>query len=227
MASGDAAKLGVMRIASSAGAASFAAIAAVGLAACGSSHATTVATSTQAPASTSTTTAHTTTHAATTTAAPAPLQAEAASTAAGDIPDNQVFVVYRDARFTMKYPEGWVERRRGTTVTFRNINNIVRVVVGTGGAPTVASVRRELGGLSGTTVTIAPHPVRLGATNAVEATYRTTSAPNPVTGKRVTLTVDRYEIGRGSRRATVDLGTPVGVDNVDAYRLMIQSFTWR
>jgi len=28
---------------------------------------------------------------------------------------------------------------------------------------------------------------------------------------------------RQRHRATVDLGTPVGVDNVDAYRLMIQS----
>jgi len=42
-------------------------------------------------------------------------------------------------------------------------------------------------------------------------------------GKSVTLTVDRYELATGGRRATVDLGTPVGVDNVDAFRLMIQS----
>ena len=63
---------------------------------------------------------------------------------------------------------------------------------------------------------------RLGRA-AVAATYTTTSAPNPVTGKKVTLTVDRYELGHGGRRAIVDLGTPVGVDNVDAYRLMIES----
>jgi hypothetical protein len=48
-----------------------------------------------------------------------------------------------------------------------------------------------------------------------------------VTGKSVKLIVDRYELGRGGTRATVDLGTPVGVDNVDAYRLMIQSFRLR
>jgi len=34
------------------------------------------------------------------------------------------------------------------------------------------------------------------------------------------------ELGNDSV-AIVDLGTPVGVDNVDAYRLMIQSFRWR
>jgi hypothetical protein len=61
----------------------------------------------------------------------------------------------------------------------------------------------------------------------VKAAYSTQSAPNPVTGKRVTLMVDRYYVPHGGRVAIVDLGTPVGVDNVDAYRLMIQSFRWR
>ena len=48
-----------------------------------------------------------------------------------------------------------------------------------------------------------------------------------MTGKRVTLLVDRYYLSHGSKEAIVDLGTPVGVDNVDAYRLMIESFRWR
>ena len=48
-----------------------------------------------------------------------------------------------------------------------------------------------------------------------------------MTGKRVTLMVDRYELARNGRLAVVDLGTPIGVDNVDAYRMMIQSFAWR
>jgi hypothetical protein len=57
--------------------------------------------------------------------------------------------------------------------------------------------------------------------------YSTESASNAVTGKRVRLIVDRYYQSRGGRRAIVDLGTPQGVDNVDAYRLMIESFRWR
>jgi hypothetical protein len=48
-----------------------------------------------------------------------------------------------------------------------------------------------------------------------------------VTGKRVTLLVDRYELAKNGKRATVELGTPRGVDNVDAYRMMIESFRWR
>jgi hypothetical protein len=57
-------------------------------------------------------------------------------------------------------------------------------------------------------------------------TYTTQSAPNPVTGKQVTLMVDRYVLAHGRRVAVVDLGTPVGVDNVDAYRRMVESFKW-
>ena len=57
-------------------------------------------------------------------------------------------------------------------------------------------------------------------------TYSTVSAPNAVTGKRVTLDVDRYYLSNGSHEAIVDLGTPHGVDNVDAYRLIIRSFRW-
>ena len=69
--------------------------------------------------------------------------------------------------------------------------------------------------------------MQIGSSTAVKATYSTESAPNPVTGKRVSLMVDRYELAHNGRVAVVDLGTPVGVDNVDAYRMMIQSFTWR
>jgi len=48
-----------------------------------------------------------------------------------------------------------------------------------------------------------------------------------VTGKRVTLIVDRYVLSHAGKLATVDLGTAKGVDNVDAYKMMIASFRWR
>src|SRR5205823_3602042 len=125
---------------------------------------------------------------------------------------------------SMKTPEGWARTGSGGNVTFRDKNNIVRVVIQRGPAPTVATVRSELAGLAGAHVTKEPVATKLGSQPAVLATYEATSAPNAVTGKRVTLTVDRYVLGSGGRRAVVDLGSPVGVDNVDAYRLMITSF---
>jgi hypothetical protein len=77
---------------------------------------------------------------------PAPLQPEANATAAGDIPDNQVFLVFRSpAGYSMKYPEGWAQRGSGDAVVFRDKNNIVRIVVAAAPAPTKALVGRELG----------------------------------------------------------------------------------
>src|SRR5580765_1670123 len=77
---------------------------------------------------------------------PAPLQPEANATAAGDIPDNQVFLVFRNAPagYSMKYPEGWAQRGSGKAVVFRDKNNIVRIVVAAAPAPTKTLVGGEL-----------------------------------------------------------------------------------
>ena len=193
------------------------------LAGCGSSkHATPTSTA-------ATTTSGPTTQ---TTTGPGALQGEAASAAAGDIPDNQVYVTLanRLAGYSMKYPEGWAQQGTKSPVTFRDKNNIVRVVVGPGAAASLASVRADMRALQHTVRSLqaqAPKQMTISGAPAIKVVYRTISAPNPVTNKRVTLTVDRYYLSHGGRRAVVDLGTPVGVDNVDAYRLMIESFRWR
>ena len=193
------------------------------LVACGSKKA-------QAPATTSspsTTAATPTTTATATTTGPGALQAEVAATGAGDIPDNQVFVVYAGRSFSMKFPEGWTQSGSADNVTFRDKNNIVRIVIAPGSAPSAASVKQELASLKGATATGAPTTLKLDGVPAVKVTYRTTSAPNAVTGKRLTLTVDRYDLAKNGKRVVVDLGSPVGVDNVDAYRMMIQSLRLR
>jgi PsbP len=160
------------------------------------------------------------------------LSAEAKSAATGDIPDNQVFLIFHDTAggYSMKYPEGWTQRGSGADVTFKNNNNLVHIVVANGGAATPASVAAQLRALKASDSTLefqTPRSITLGGSQAVKVTYTTTSAPNPVTGKRVTLIVDRYELAKAGKHAVVDLGTPTGVDNFDAYRLMIQSFRWR
>ncbi len=182
--------------------------------------------------SSSTTTNAGTTGAATTAATTATggggagvLVAEAASKAAGDIPDNQVFLTYHSpaGRWSMRYPEGWARTGSPTHTTFRDKNNLVRVVIQPGALPSTAQAHALVSRAHPGTaqrMTISGHP-------AVKVTYSTVSAPNPVTNRRVTLMVDRYYLAHGGRVAVVDLGTPVGVDNVDAYRMMIQSFTWR
>src|SRR5689334_10126853 len=48
------------------------------------------------------------------------LSADAASAATGDIPDNQVFLVFTDQAggFSIKYPEGWTQNGSPRGVTF-------------------------------------------------------------------------------------------------------------
>jgi hypothetical protein len=160
------------------------------------------------------------------------LKAEAASAATGDIPDNQVFLTYANGAggYTIKYPEGWARSGSAATVTFKDKNNIVRVLVKQGAPPTIADVRQQVAVLRGVKITTPPTKVTIGGKPAIHVVYETESAKSPVTGKTVTLGVDRYYLWNGTKVAILDLGTPVApvlVDNVDAYRLIAQSFRWR
>ncbi|MDQ6777599.1 MAG: hypothetical protein M3071_15605 [Actinomycetota bacterium] len=182
----------------------------------------------------STTSGATTTHSSASgqPAAVGALSADATSAATGDIPDNQVFLTYHNPteRYSISYPEGWALKGAGSDISFTDKNNVVHVVIGTAPAPTPAAVTAELSRLKHANPMLTfshPATVALKSGSAVKATYTTLSPPNPVTGKRVLLIVDRYELSRAGKHATVDLGTPKGVDNVDAYRKMINSFHWQ
>ncbi|MDX6609456.1 MAG: hypothetical protein QOF85_1381 [Solirubrobacterales bacterium] len=130
----------------------------------------------------------------------APSEAQAAAT--GDIPDNQVFLVFRDptAGYSIRYPEGWARKGSGSNVTFQEKANTIHITVRKG----------------------APH-----GKPGTKVTYSQKTAPDPVTGKRLRLLVDRYEYPHGGKVAVLDLATPEGVDNVDAYRLISKSFKWQ
>jgi hypothetical protein len=159
------------------------------------------------------------------------LAADAKSAATGDIPDTQNFLTLKAPRLrvSMLYPEGWAVQEAVSSVSIMDKNNLVRISLSPGTAPTTASVQAQLAALKRSTPALTagpPQTVSLKSGPAVRATYTTQSAPNPVTGKQVTLTVDRYVLAHGGRVAVVDLGTPVGVDNVDAYKRMIESFKW-
>jgi hypothetical protein len=162
----------------------------------------------------------------------AALAADAKSAATGDIPDSQNFLTLNDQhlRIGMIYPEGWTVQEGSSGVTIKDKNNLVRIALSTGPAPTTASVQAQLAALKSSTPALTTGSVQtisLKSGPAVKATYTTQSAPNPVTGKQVTLMVDRYVLSHGGRVAVVELGTPVGVDNVDAYKRMIGSFKWQ
>jgi hypothetical protein len=165
-------------------------------------------------------------------AAPAPLTAEAQSAAAGDIPDNQVFLTFRNtaAGYSMRYPEGWAQQGSDARVTFQDKNNLVRVTISSGAPLGLAAVRADMARAKGAAPSLRagpPQAVTISGSPAIKVVYSTESKANPVTSKRVTLVVDRYYLAHGGKRAVVDLGGPKGVDNADAYRLMIESFLWK
>jgi hypothetical protein len=197
------------------------------LAACGSSSGSGAHTSAGAQSSSASSPATS----SSTPAGPNPLSAEVKSAAAGDIPDTQVYLSYRDpaAGFSISYPEGWTRQGGTDQVRFSDKNNIVRIVIAKGASPTPASVAAELTRLRQTNPSLtftSPRTVTLKSGPAIKATYTTRSAPNPVTGKTVVLVVDRYVLSHGGKFAILDLGAPKGVDNVDAYRMLSNSFRW-
>jgi hypothetical protein len=167
-----------------------------------------------------------------TPAAEGGVPSEAQAAASGDIPDNQIFLTYdnRAAGYSIRYPEGWTRRGSGSDVTFQDRANVIHVVVAKGAPPTPATAEAGIAKLKRSDPSVkggTAQAITLSGAPVVKITYTRLSAPDPVTGKRLPLTIDRYEYSHGGRVAIVDLGTPVGVDNVDAYRMISESFKWR
>jgi hypothetical protein len=145
--------------------------------------------------------------------------AEAKSTATGDIPDSQVFLTFKNAAagYSITYPEGWARKGAGNDATFQDKDNQVHILVKQGSKAPAPPGR----------VTKPAHRLTIHGLSVEALTYATESAPNPVTGKRVKLTTDRYVYPGKGRIAVLDLASPIGVDNVDAYRMISESFRWK
>lgn len=152
--------------------------------------------------------------------------------AGGDIPDTATYLRYQAGTFSIEYVEGWVQR--GLTnggVRVSDIDSSEQVTVGARPSqPLLAYVRTK--GVAQTAKEYlrfaqkSLQPVSLPAGSAVRLSFRARSAPDPVTGKQVTLAVDRYYVSGRTHLAVITLATPVGVDNVDAFRRIAKSFTW-
>jgi hypothetical protein len=147
----------------------------------------------------------------------------------GDIPDNLAFVRYANARagYSFRHPEGWAEKTRGASVTFTDKLNGVQVLPGTGSTATAQTARdRSVPALRRSQAAFALRSistVREPAGSGVRIVYRRNSAPDEVTGKQYRDEVERYELVAHGRVVVMELFGPVGADNVDAYRTMVQS----
>ncbi len=152
----------------------------------------------------------------------------------GDIPDNQVFVPYTvpGAPLRVSVPEGWARSSAHGVVTFTDkLNSIGVQVVPQPKPPTVASARKtELPTLAGSVSQYAAGDVSTVSRQsgrAVLITYQQDSAPDAVTGKVVRDAVERYEFWLSGQEAVITLSGPVGADNVDPWRTVTDSVSWR
>jgi hypothetical protein len=164
--------------------------------------------------------------------APGPQQSAVAaeSSPPGDIPDNIAFVPYRNAagHYTFTHPEGWAESTQAARVVFTDKLNGVSVEPGPATTPpTVASARsKDVPELQRTQAAFELRSVRAvtvpGGTGVL-IVYRRNSAADPVTGRQYRDEVERYELVKNGREVVLEMFGPVGADNVDAYRTMVQS----
>jgi hypothetical protein len=172
------------------------ATAALGLAACGSS-----STSSSAPSSKP---------ASTPASTPAPKEVSPA----GDIPDNQAYVVFQapGAPFSVKVPEGWSQTTRGSAVVFTDKLNTIELAWGA--APPAAPAGAKTS------------TVKRKAGQAERSVYQAQSTPDAVTGKTRTNAVERYVFTQGSKHAILTLSGPGGADNVDPWKIVTDSVRW-
>lgn len=151
----------------------------------------------------------------------------------GDIPDTQVFVAYTPSAggYTIEVPQGWAKRVAPATTTFsEHFNSATITVADAAAAPTAASARSAtstaLQASAGFHL-VKADPVRRSAGTAIRVVYDITSAADPVTGKTVTLEVERYEFWRNGKSVAITLASPKGSDNVDPWKRITDSFSWK
>ncbi|HSS35338.1 MAG TPA: hypothetical protein VLR93_03610 [Patescibacteria group bacterium] len=168
-----------------------------------------------------------------TPAAPSPSEPLDAGggTTSGDVPDNAVFLTYRGTgpAFTIDYVEGWQVGPQPDGVIIRDKDSSETVSI----VPPQADVPGYIASTDLPALQSRPgfklvkqDSVKVGATRYAHLVYHEPAPPDPVTGKQVPSTVDRYYVAGPSGLAIVSLSTPDGVDNVDAFRQMIESFRW-
>lgn len=154
----------------------------------------------------------------------------------GDIPDNQAYVAFQPSSgftgFTVKVPEGWARTGQGGATVFTDkLNRVEIATASASSAPTVTSVgsevvprlRGQVPKFDGPKVS----QVNRHAGSAVLLKYQGDSAADPVTGKIVRDAFERYAFYRQGHEVDLTLSGPVNADNVDPWRIVTDSFSWK
>lgn len=149
----------------------------------------------------------------------------------GDIPDSAVYLRYNGHGFSIEYVEGWLQTTTTHGIVFNDKDSTVAVDLWPHlhGSLTTYVQRVDLPRLARTAGFVRgklAHDAIAGM-SALRLSYRGRSAPDQVTGKTVALQIDRYYVSGAHALAIITLSTPLGVDNVDAFRLISHSFRFR
>jgi hypothetical protein len=146
---------------------------------------------------------------------------------------DQRFAAFRNraAGYAIELPELWTRRGSLDDVTFEHAGSLVRVIAARSGSGlTIKRAWHELVQLSRSrrtsVVTGRPRRVTVNGLDAIRSRYSTLSPRDPLTGKRVTLEIDRYQIAGPGRVATVELVGPRGLEDTGVRRRVIESFRW-
>lgn len=154
--------------------------------------------------------------------------------AAGDIPDNQVYVAWSPPAggWSVKVPEGWgrTDTSEGAVFTDK-YNSVDARSVSASAAPTIDSAQAtEVAAIKASTANVSDVKVSMvsrKAGPAVLISYTADSTPNQVTGKSVRVAVERYEFFRNGTEVVLTLSGPVGADNVDPWKTVTDGFAWQ
>ena len=135
----------------------------------------------------------------------------------GDIPDNQAFVAYSPpgGGYSVKVPEGWARTTAGGGVTFTDKLNAIQ-----------AQERSGSGGAAAPPAGASVSTVTRPAGKAVRVTYVTAGKPDPVTGKKRAVAVERYTFTHKGKQLVLTLTGAKGADNVDPWKIVTSSVRW-
>jgi hypothetical protein len=120
---------------------------------------------------------------------------------AGDIPDNQAYVAYvkPGSGVSVKVPEGWAQSTAGGAVTFTDKLNSITIEV----VPSAKSGK------------------------PAHRSYLAQSKPDAVTGKTRTNAVEEWRFFHRGKELVLTLSGPKGADNVDPWKIVTDSVTWK
>lgn len=156
---------------------------------------------------------------------------EAGGGTTGDVPDNAVFLTYRDQAhgFSIQYVEGWQVSPDADGVQIRDKDSSEAILIAAAPSDVAAYVSGTdlpaLGAEAGFRL-VKQDTVNVNGQALIHLSYEILSPADPVTGKQVASVADRYYVPGPSGLAIISLATPKGVDNLDAFRQMIESFQW-